>query len=37
MLGDKASEKTTIKNDRTKMLPDIASAKTIVQKIRIKS
>ena len=33
MLGEKPSEKTTIKNDHTEMLPKNVFAKTVGQKI----
>ena len=36
MLGEKASEKTTIKNDRTEKRLKKVSAKTVGQKIRTK-
>ena len=34
MLGEKASAKTTSKNDSTEMLPKNLSAKTVVQNVR---
>ena len=35
VLGKKASERATIKNDRTEKLPKNVSAKTVVQNFRI--